>query len=224
MTEYILALTKRIDHTILKADCTSAEIEQLCADAILHKFAAVCVPPFFVGKAAQLLENSPVKVATVIGYPMGFSTTFAKVEEIKRAIDEGVDELDVVVNICAVKNGNRNLVSSDINSCTSAAHMKGKTIKIIIETALLTQEEKLMLCEICTEQQVDYVKTSTGTKGGATIEDVKFLRANLPKTIKIKASGGIRSAEQALAMIKAGADRIGASAGVAITHELIANA
>lgn len=216
MTEERMNIAAKIDHTNLKTDCTKEDIKILCAEAIEHNFAAVCIPPYFVVTAVRLLEKTPIKVATVIGYPLGFAGTFAKVEEIKRAIDEGVDELDVVINIAAVKDKNWNHVNSDLDSCVSAAHMRGKIIKIILETSLLTDEEIIKMCEICVERQVNYVKTSTGKAGGATLRVVELLREKLPKNIKIKASGGISDRQKAIRMIEVGADRLGSSSGVAI--------
>jgi deoxyribose-phosphate aldolase len=218
MREERMNIAATIDHTNLKTDCNQEQIEQLCNEAKEHGFAAVCVPPYFVVSAGRLLKGTNVKVATVIGYPLGFSGTFAKVEEIKRAIDEGVDELDVVINIAAVKDKNWNYISSDIDSCVSAAHMRGKIIKVILETSLLTEEEVIKMCEICTERQVDYVKTSTGKAGGATFKAVELLRKNLPESVKIKASGGIRDRQRAMRMIELGADRLGSSSGVAIVQ------
>ncbi len=211
-------LSACIDHTNLRTDCTRADLEKLCAEAIEHQFAAVCIPPYFVEEVARILQDKNVKVATVAGFPLGFQGTFAKVEEIKRAVAFGADEVDVVVNIAAVKDNNRNHVKSDLDSCVSAAHIRGKTVKIILETALLTEAEILWLCEMCAELNVDFVKTSTGKEGGATVEIVKFLRKNLPENIKIKASGGIRDAATARAMIAAGADRLGTSSGVKIAE------
>ncbi len=212
-------LADTIDHTTLKADCRLSDVEKLCQEAIDFKFAAVCIPPYFVKDAFRLLEYSRVKVATVIGFPYGYSATPGKVEEVKRAINDGADEVDVVVNICAVKEGQWNFVKSDLESLTLAAHIKGKVIKVIFETALLSNEEILKLCDICAGLGVNYVKTSTGIHGGATIEMVQLLRNSLPKTVKIKASGGIRTADQAKAFIEAGASRIGTSAGVLIVAE-----
>ena len=208
-------LANTIDHTNLKPNCRVEDIEKLCEEAKAFEFASVCVPPYFVREAARHLDNSKVKVATVIGFPNGYSTTSAKVEEIKRAINDGVDELDVVVNICAVKAGNWHYVKSDIESTTLASHLKGKVVKVIFETALLSEEEMVKLCNICSDLRVNFVKTSTGVNGeGATNEIVEFLRKNLADFVKIKASGGIRTAEQATGLIDAGAARLGTSAGV----------
>jgi len=206
-----------IDHTILKPDCSIDDIKQLCAEAIAHQFAAVCVPPYFIKDAARLLDGENVMVSTVIGFPFGYTATVAKVEEIKRAINDDIDELDVVINIAAVKSGHWNHVKSDIDSITMAAHLKGKIIKVIFETALLTKEEIKKLCTICNEKGVDFVKTSTGFNGvGATEEMILFLKENLSPKIKIKASGGIKNKEQAEALIKAGADRLGTSSGLSL--------
>lgn len=214
-----MELASYFDHTLLKPDTATADIRRLCAEAIDYKFAAVCVPPFFVPEAVQTLESYPVKVATVVGFPMGYSATPAKVEEIKRAIDEGVDELDVVINLCAVKNGNFNFVRSDIDSMTMAAHSKRKAIKIILETSMLSTDEIKHLCDICNELQVDFVKTSTGMNGGATPEVISLLRSHLNKQIKIKASGGIRTFFDAQQLIAAGAVRLGSSSSVQIMQQ-----
>ena len=212
-----MQLADKIDHTILKPDCTLDEIKSVCEEARRHGFHSVCVPPFYVKEAAQLLEDAPVLVCTVVGFPMGYATTPAKVEEIKRAIDDGADEVDAVVNICAVKSQNWNYVRNDIDSMTRIAHLRGKQVKIILETGIMTQEELEQLCKICVESEADFVKTSTGfLAAGASVETVSWLRANLPKTMKIKASGGIRSREDAEQLIQAGADRLGSSASVKI--------
>ncbi len=210
-------LANFIDHTILKADCTVEDIKRVCADAIQYQFAAVCIPPFYVSQAADFLQDTQlkVKIATVIGFPMGYSYTPAKVEEIKRAIDDGASEVDAVINLCAVKMGNWSYVRNDIDSMVTAAHLKGKTIKIILETGLLTDDELQRLTEICLEIKPDFVKTSTGFNGeGATVHVVSTLKNLLHDQIKIKASGGIRTREDAIRLIEAGAKRIGSSAGV----------
>ncbi len=215
-------LGKIIDHTILKPDCTVDDIKQVCTEASNNEFAAVCVPPFYVKEASHFLKDSPIKIATVIGFPMGYSTIPAKVEEIKRAINDGVDELDVVINICAVKSNNWNYVKNDIDSVTRISHMRGKTIKIIFEMNLLNQEQVKKLCEICNEFGVDYVKTSTGFQGGgATVKRVSLLREYLSSNIKIKASGGIKKRKDALALVEAGADRLGCSASLKLIEKEI---
>jgi len=215
-----MQLADKIDHTLLKPDCTLKDIEGVCGEAVSHHFHSVCIPPFFVKEAAQLLEETGVKVATVVGFPMGYATTPAKVEEIKRAIDDGADEIDAVVNICAVKSGNWNYVRNDIDSMTRIAHLRGKIIKVILETGIMTEEELENLCRICTDTEVDFVKTSTGIlAAGATAEVVARLRAQLPASIRIKASGGIRSNQDAVRLLEAGADRLGTSASVQIIQD-----
>lgn len=213
---------KLIDHTLLKPDTTQSDVAQLCKEAEEYGFGAVCVPPFYVRHSVEMLGGSrAVQVATVIGFPMGYSATAAKVEEIKRAVDEGAGEVDVVINLCAVKSGNWNFVRNDIDSMTRAAHLHGRVIKVILETALLSESELEKLATICAEVGPDFVKTSTGFNGGgATVVAVRRLRQLLPESIQIKASGGIRTAEAMEQMIEAGATRIGTSSGVAIAAEL----
>ncbi len=214
-------LSPFIDHTILKPDCSLAEVKKCCDEALQYQFAAVCVPPFFVKDAVAKLEKSNVRVASVAGFPMGYANTPAKVEGIKRAIDEGADEMDVVINLCAVKSKNWNYVKGEVETLTTACHMKGKTLKLILETGLLTEEEILKMCKISSDAEVDYVKTSTGFNGpGASVGIVRFLRENLPADIKIKAAGGIRDRRFAEELISSGADRLGSSAGVAIVTNL----
>ena len=215
-------LNAHIDHTVLKPDTKLKDIQKLCEEAVTYCFYAVCVPPYFVQKTSMLLKDSDVKIATVIGFPSGYSTTPSKAAEIQKAIDDGADELDVLVNISAIKSEDWNYVKNDIKTMTVAAQMRGKVVKIIFETGLLTKKEIKKLCEICVEEGVNFVKTSTGFNGqGATVEIVEFLRKNLPNSIKIKASGGIKTAKKTLKMIEAGADRIGASSGVKIIKENI---
>lgn len=217
-------LVSSIDHTLLRPNSTPSEIAQLCDEAKSHQFAAVCVPPYFVKQSVDLLADTSVKVATVIGFPNGYSTTAAKVEEIKRALNDGADEVDVVVNINAIKDNNWHYVANDVESTTMAVHLRGKVIKIILETGLLTQEEILKLCQICEKVGVNYVKTSTGFNGeGATVSIVKLLRRTLSDDIKIKASAGIRSSQTAMALMDAGASRIGTSAGLDIVSQLQSN-
>ena len=210
-------LAAYIDHTTLSPDTTLEQIEKLCAEAREHCFASVCVPPFYVRQSFKKLESDPVKVSTVIGFPMGYAPTAAKVEEIKRAIDEGADEVDAVINLCALKARNWNYIRNDIHSMITAAHMKGKIIKIILETALLSEEEIRQLCGIALETEPDFVKTSTGFNGGgATLPVVELLSSELKGKIKIKASGGISTRTEAENFIEAGAQRIGSSSGVKI--------
>lgn len=204
-----------IEHTVLKANTSLTDIQKLCKEAAENEFFGVCVPPYYVKAAKKELSKSEVSLVTVIGFPLGYSTTPAKVEEAKKAIDEGADEIDMVINIAALKEADFAFVANDINSICNIVHIKGAKLKVIIETALLTEEEKLKAIEICAEAKVDFVKTSTGfSTSGAKIEDIKLMRKNLPKNIKIKASGGIKTRQQALDLIKAGADRLGASSSV----------
>ncbi|MCP3928422.1 MAG: deoxyribose-phosphate aldolase [Bacteroidetes bacterium] len=214
-------IAKTIDHTLLKPDCTLDDIKSLCEEALQFGFASVCIPPYHVKGAVRHLDERALKVATVIGFPMGYSTTPAKVEEIKRAISDGAEEVDIVINICAVKSKDWNYVQNDIASMTRAAHLKGKIIKVILETGLLQKEEIIHLCEICASEEVDFVKTSTGLLGaGASVEIIQLLRSHLPEKIKIKASGGIRTLQDTKNMLLAGAQRIGSSSGVKIMNEL----
>ena len=213
-------LASKIDHTLLKADASEREIKKLCAEAKEYGFAAVCIPPYFVRKCKLWLNDSKVKVATVAGFPLGYAHTPAKVEEARRAIDEGADEIDMVINIIALKAGDWNYLKNELTSAATIVQLRGGKLKIILETGLLTETEIIKACGLCSEMTVDFVKTSTGLiQPGATVETVKLLRANLPKAIKIKASGGIRDKEFALQLIEAGADRLGCSASVSIVSE-----
>lgn len=212
-----MSLASKIDHTLLKADATEKEVKRICAEAKEHGFAAVCIPPYFVRKCKLWLKDSEVKVATVVGFPLGYSHTPAKVEEARRAIDEGADEVDMVINIIALKAGDWNYLKNELTSVATIVQLRGGKLKVILETGLLTEQEIIKACELCADMTVDYVKTSTGfTPVGATVDIVKLLRAHLPKSIKIKASGGIREKEFALQLIEAGADRLGCSASVSI--------
>lgn len=215
-----MELKQYIEHTTLKADTSLNAIKKLCKEAIDNEFVGVCVPPYFVKDAKALLKNTTVKLVTVVGFPLGYSTTPSKVEEVKKAIDEGADEIDMVINITALKNKDYAYVSNDISSLATLVHLKGAILKVIIETALLTQKEKVKILEICDEIGVDYVKTSTGfAKEGAKVEDIELMRSKLSDKIKIKASGGIKTKQQAIALIKAGADRLGASSGVKLVSK-----
>ncbi len=213
------SLASAIDHSLLRPDTTLQEIRKLCAEAVQYKFYAVCVPPFYVKDAVRQLEDTGVKVATVVGFPMGYSATAAKVEEIKRAIDEGADEIDFVANISAIKSGNWNFVKNDIDSLTRACHLKGKVAKVILELALLNDEEIIKLCSICNDVGVNFVKTSSGFNGNISgTHLVALLRRNLDPAIRIKVSGGIVTRQQALDFIEAGASRLGTSRSVQIVQ------
>lgn len=209
-----------IDHTLLKAETKKEEILKLCEEARNYHFASVCVNPTWVKTAAAELEGSPVKICTVIGFPLGASTTEVKAFETVNAIENGADEIDMVINIGALCNGDDAIVQKDIEAVVQAA--KGKAIvKVIIETSLLTDQEKRKACELSLMAGADFVKTSTGfSTGGATEEDVKLMRAVVGPKMGVKASGGVRSFEDMKKMIDAGATRIGASSGVQIMQGL----
>lgn len=209
-----------IDHTVLKPTTTISDVEKLCAEAMQYDFAAVCVPPLFVKKAKELTAGSSVKVATVIGFPFGYSAIEAKVAEIILAILDGADELDMVINISAIKNKDWQFLASEINTVMPIIKGKGKIIKVIIESGILTDEEIITCCDIYGAAGVDFMKTSTGyAEKGATVHAVQLMRAHLAFTIKIKASGGIKDYDFALQLINAGADRIGCSSSVKIAEE-----
>jgi deoxyribose-phosphate aldolase len=209
-----------IDHTVLKPTTTIADVEKLCAEAKQFSFAAVCVPPLFVKKAKELTAGSSVKVATVIGFPFGYSAIEAKVAEIILAILDGADELDMVINISAIKNKDWQFLASEINTVMPIIKGKGKIIKVIIESGILTDEEIITCCDIYGAAGVDFMKTSTGyAEKGATVHAVQLMRVHLASTIKIKASGGIKDYDFALQLINAGADRIGCSSSVKIAEE-----
>lgn len=213
----MLAVNKYIDHTILKPTCLVADIQKLCAEAKQHDFAAVCVPPNFVKLAKELVNGTDVQVATVIGFPFGYSATEAKIAEIILAMVDGADELDVVANISAIKNGDWMAIADEINHIMPIVRSKGKKIKVIIESGVLTDDEIIKCCDIYGIAGIDYLKTSTGyAEKGASVEAVQLFRKHLPEAIQIKASGGIRDYATAKQMIDAGATRIGCSAGVAI--------
>jgi deoxyribose-phosphate aldolase len=212
-----MLLNKYIDHTILKPTCLVADIEKLCAEAKQYDFAAVCVPPNFVKLAKEKVAGSTVQVATVIGFPFGYSATEAKIAEIILAMVDGADELDVVANISAIKNGDWSAIADEINHIMPIIRSKGKVVKIIIESGVLTDDEIIKCCDIYGIAGIDYLKTSTGyAEKGASVEAVKLFRKHLPDQVQIKASGGIRDYATAQLMIDAGATRIGCSAGVAI--------
>lgn len=209
-----------IDHTLLKPESTESQVVQLCKEAAEYNFASVCVNPTWVEKAAIELTNSKVKVCTVIGFPLGASTPETKAFETTDAITKGAGEIDMVINIGALKSGNTDHVKKDIEAVVNAA--KGKAIvKVILETCLLTEEEKVTASQLSKEAGADFVKTSTGfSTGGATVEDVKLMRQTVGPDMGVKASGAVRSLEDVEAMIKAGATRIGASSGVKIMQGL----
>lgn len=209
-------LAKYIDHTILKADATTEKVEQICREALENNFASVCINSCNVPLAAKLLKNSSVKVCTVIGFPLGAVSTAAKAFETEDAIKNGAEEVDMVINVGRLKDKNYEYVKQDIKAVVNAASGKALT-KVIIETCLLTDEEKVMACKLAKEAGADFVKTSTGfSTGGATAKDIKLMRETVGNDMGVKASGGIHSYEDAMAMIENGASRIGASASIAI--------
>ncbi|MGA9287970.1 MAG: deoxyribose-phosphate aldolase [Anaerobacillus sp.] len=211
-------LASMIDHTALKPDTSREQIEKLCEEAREFNFASVCVNPTWVSLAAEKLKGAEAKVCTVIGFPLGAVTTETKAFETKDAIEKGATEVDMVINIGALKDGDNHLVERDIKAVVEAAKDKA-LVKVIIETCLLTDEEKTRACELSVKAGADYVKTSTGfSTGGATVEDIKLMRKTVGPNIGVKASGGVRDLEGSNAMIDAGATRIGASAGVKIVQ------
>ncbi|AJH77844.1 deoxyribose-phosphate aldolase [Heyndrickxia coagulans] len=211
-------LAAYIDHTLLKPEATEKDILKLTAEAAQYHFASVCIHPYWVKLAARELAGTGVKVCTVIGFPLGATTTETKAFETKKAIGDGADEIDMVINIGALKSGNTEAVEADIRAVVEAA--QGKLVKVIIETCLLTNEEKELACRLSVKAGAHFVKTSTGfSTGGATVEDVKLMRQTVGDKAGVKASGGIHTKAEAEAMIEAGATRIGASSGVKIVSE-----
>jgi deoxyribose-phosphate aldolase len=209
-----------IDHTLLKPTATLVQIETLCKEALHYAFAAVCVPPLYVKKSKEFVANSEIKVATVIGFPFGYSAIEAKVAEIVLAIVDGADELDMVVNISAIKNADWNFLANEINTVMPIIKNKNKIIKVIIESGILTNDEIIKCCDLYGAAGVDYVKTSTGyAEKGASIHDVQLIRTHLADAIKIKASGGIKSYSFAKELINAGANRLGCSSSIQIVKE-----
>ncbi len=209
-----------IDHTMLKPDATDDQIRVLCREARDNHFASVCVNPSFVKLCADELRGSDVLVCTVVGFPLGATTAAAKAFEARKAIREGAREVDMVINVGALKSGDYALVAEDIEAVVEACHESGVLVKVIIEAALLTDEEKVAACLLAKRARAEYVKTSTGfASGGATIRDVAIMRATVGPEMGVKAAGGIRTYLDAIGMIEAGATRIGASAGVRIVKE-----
>lgn len=204
-----------IDHTLLKAFATKDQIEKLCKEAAEYHFASVCVNPCYVELAAQLLKGTDSKVCTVIGFPLGANTSEVKAFETKDAIQKGAQEVDMVINVGAMKSKNYDYIEKDIRAVVEAAN--GTLVKVIIETCYLTDEEKVIACKAAAAAGADFVKTSTGFgTGGATPQDVALMKANIPDSMKVKASGGVHNYDEAIAVVNAGASRIGASAGIAI--------
>ena len=218
-----LELAKMIDHTILKADATKSDIEKLCEEAKKYNFASVCVNPYWVSLASDLLKNSTVKVCTVIGFPLGATSSESKASETEIAILHGADEVDMVINVGAMKNNKTDIVEKDILSVVNSARKTGKSqnkniiVKVILETCYLTKDEIKNACICAKNAGADFVKTSTGFgTGGATTEDVALMKQTVGETMQVKASGGIRDYETAIKMIEEGATRLGTSSGIAI--------
>ncbi len=213
-----MKLNKYIDHTVLKAFAQEGQIEALCAEARKYDFASVCINPYNIPLAKKLLEGSDVMVCTVIGFPLGANTTAVKVAETEDAYEMGCDEFDMVINVGALKDGKYDYVREEIAAVVKAA--KGKTVKVIIETLFLTEEEKVKAVELSAEAGAHFVKTCTGfNEGVATVEDIALMRKTAPANVKVKASAGIRNYADTKALIEAGADRIGTSAGAKILEE-----
>lgn len=208
-----------IDHTILKPDTTAADIEKICAEAVQYGFASVCVPSYYIKLAKEKTAGSAVKVATVIGFPFGYSHYTAKVAEVKEALAAGADELDMVVNIAAWANNDRETAEQEIKAVTDALAGSGAVLKLILETGILPDEKIIACCELYRNYPVQFLKTSTGYAAkGATVAAVQLMRQHLPPHIMIKASGGIRDFNFAKQLIDAGANRLGCSASVAIVQ------
>ena len=214
-------LAKMIDHTLVKPTATRGEVERLCREAGEHGFQCVCVNPAYVSLAAQLLKGTDVKVCSTVGFPFGATLPEVKAFEARKAVENGAREIDMVINIGALKSGDYETVKEDIKTVVDVKRSYGDLIvKVIIETGYLTDEEKVAACRLAKEAGADFVKTSTGLVGGATVEDVRLMRKTVGGKMGVKAAGGIRTLKDALAMIKAGANRIGTSTAVTIVEEL----
>lgn len=214
-----MAIAHYIDHTVLKQDTQIRDVETACAEAMQYGFASVCIPPYFVQAATKKVAGSSVKVATVIGFPFGYSYFEAKAEEAKLAIAQGADELDMVINVVALVNEDMQTLTAEIEAVTEALKGQNTTLKLILETGLLTEEQIIACCELYSQYPVQFLKTSTGYAAkGASVAAVALMRAHLPQQIHIKASGGIRDYLFAQQLIDAGATRLGCSASVAIVR------
>jgi deoxyribose-phosphate aldolase len=214
-------LARLIDHTLLKPTAVPADFERLCDEAIKYGFWSVCIPPANVRLAVSRLGGSSVKVGTVVGFPFGYNSSNAKIVEARQAIQDGADEIDMVMNIGAFKGGDHGLVSAEIRDVTSECKEEGRLLKVIIECCYLTNEEKVTAARLAESMGANFVKTSTGFgTGGATVEDVSLIRRSLAGTAKVKASGGVDSLDKAFLMLKAGADRLGTSSSCKLMKEL----
>jgi len=218
-------IARLIDHTILKPEAIRDEVKTVCAEALRYEFASVCVNAFWVPLVAAELKGSAVKVCTVAGFPLGATSTAAKVAETRAALADGAEEIDMVINIGALRGGEPDVVQSDIRDVVEASHAAGAIVKVIIETALLTDPQKVLACQLAQTAGADFVKTSTGfSKSGATVEDIALMRRTVGPAMGVKASGGIRTLEDLRAMVAAGATRVGASASVRIVEATVAGA
>jgi len=216
------SIISKIDHTILKPDATEAEVKRICDEARQYGFTVVVVNPCWIPFCKKQLEGTGITIVTVLGFPLGQNLTESKVSECKDLIRAGAGEIDMVLNIGKLLSGDETYVYEDIKNAAACCHQHGRLCKVILETCLLTEEQIVKACKIAEEAGADYVKTSTGfSSGGATVETVRLMRKTCSPRVKIKASGGIRTLAQARAMVEAGADRLGTSAGVAIAGELV---
>lgn len=212
-------MNQYIDHTNLRPTATETDIRQLCVEAYENQFRAICLPPSYVLYASDILAGTPIKVCTVVGFPLGYNGLAVKVAEAEKALDDGATELDMVINLTRFKSMAYLSVREEIATLVRMAHGRGALLKVIIETAYLDDSEIRIACELCVEAEADFVKTSTGfAPTGADLAQVKLIRSLLPGTMQVKASGGIKTAEQARAFIDAGASRLGTSSGVAIVQ------
>jgi deoxyribose-phosphate aldolase len=215
------SVARTIDHTLLKPDATREAISRVCREALAYHFAAVCVQPCHVELVSSLLCDSDVKTASVAGFPQGANLSATKRHEAGEVVRLGANEVDMVINIGALKTGDRDYVREDIRGVVEAAHGRGAIVKVIIETSLLTRDEKVLACELAVAAGADFVKTSTGfAGGGATVEDIALMRSVVGPQVGVKASGGIRTGADAVAMLKAGATRLGTSGSIQIVREL----
>ena len=212
-----------IDHTLLKAEATRSDIARICREALQYRFASVCVNSVFVKQVFEALRNSPVKTCVVVGFPLGANLPQVKLDEARVALEQGAQEIDMVIHIGGLKAGDDAAVRREIEDLTRLVHERGAILKVIIETALLTEEEKVRACRAARDARADFVKTSTGfSTSGATIGDVQLMRQEVGREMGVKASGGVRSLDDLLAMVEAGATRIGTSNGVKIMEEALA--
>ena len=219
-----LNITSYIDHTLLKQTTTLSEVDKICVEASMENFASVCIPPRYVSDAKKLLDGSRVKIATVIGFPLGYNVTDVKLREINDALEMGADELDMVHDLCALKNNNWKLLEEEIVACLKPIQDAGKVMKVIIETGILTDNEIIKCCELYSNFKIDFIKTSTGFADiGASLHAVKLIRSHIPDSMGIKASGGINTYAFAKELIEAGATRLGTTASMKILKESLAD-